>query len=156
MFSAQMLVTHSEINNQKHREAILTTMEYMEKSDVIPLINANDALELEELNKLPSGADNDKLAAEIAINWGAQTLLLCTDVDGFMVDGEVQKQVSVSEIDSLKDHIYESSKNGTGSMHSKLQAAAYAASLGIRAVIGHAEADYQQIINNQIGTQVVQ
>ena len=156
MFSAQMLVTHSELNNPKHLESILTTMESMEKSDVIPLINANDALELEELQKLPEGGDNDNLAAEIAINWGANTLLMCTDVDGFMVDGEVQKQISISDIDSLKNHIYEPSKNGTGSMHSKLQAAAMAASVGIRAVIGNAEADYQQIINNQIGTQGVQ
>jgi len=156
MFSAPMLVTHSEMNNQKHLESILTTMEAMEKSDVIPLINANDALELEELRKLPEGGDNDQLAAEIAGHWGAHTLLLCTDVDGFMVNGEVQKQVSVSDIDSLQEHIYEPSKNGTGSMHSKLQAAAYAARMGINAVIGHAEADYQQIINNQIGTQVVQ
>lgn len=156
MFSAQMLVTHSEMNNPKHLESILTTMEAMEKHDVIPLINANDALELEELQKLPEGGDNDQLAAEIAARWGAKTLLLCTDVDGFMVDGQVQKQVSVSEIDSLRDHIYEASKNGTGSMHSKLQAAAYAAKLGINAVIGNAEADYQKIINNEIGTQVVQ
>ena len=156
MFSAQMLVTHSEMNNQKHLESILTTMESMEKHDVIPLINANDALELEELQKLPHGADNDKLSAEIAAHWGASTLLLCTDVDGFLVNGEVQKQVSVSDIDSLSEHIYEPSNYGTGSMHSKLQAAAYAARLGIKAVIGHAEANYQQIINNEIGTQVVQ
>ena len=156
MFSAQMLVTHSEIKNQKHLEAILSTMEAMEQNDVIPLINANDALELEELNKLPTGADNDNLASEIAINWGANTLLLCTDVDGFMIDGKVQKQVSVSDIDSLKEHIFEPSKNGTGSMHSKLQAAANAARLGINAVIGNAESDYLQIINNEIGTQVVQ
>jgi len=156
MMSAQLLLTHSEIDNPKHSEALISTIESLESEDIIPLINANDALEREELNKLPEGGDNDDLAASLAIKLGAKALLLCTDVDGFMVDGEVQKKVSISEIESLSNHIYENGDVGTGGMYSKLKAGAKAVEAGVKVVIGNGEADYLKILANQAGTQVVQ
>jgi glutamate 5-kinase len=101
MMAAQVLVTHSEIDNPKHSQALLNTIENLEREGVIPMINANDALERDELNKLPEGADNDDLAASIAIKLGAKALLLCTDVDGYIQDNVVRDLVSVNEIETL-------------------------------------------------------
>jgi len=154
--TGEVLATHHELKDKDEKKALQQSIQRMREQLVVPVVNANDALEQKELRRLKEAGDNDFLAADLAVGIGAKVLLLCTDQDGFMVDGTVQGRVSVSDIGSLQHHIYESNDEGTGGMGTKLAAAAVAASAGIEAYIGNAGANYAQILAGEIGTQVVQ
>jgi glutamate 5-kinase len=163
LLSGQVLVTHSEL---KTKEAVRLQNWYGKmKGYGIPIINQNDALvdkrdKGNELAKLEIGADNDWLAADVAKCLGAEALILCTSgVDGMEVNGMLRHEVRASEIPSLRAHCYDANEEGTGSMDSKLEAAAWwveQADMN-EAYICNALANQETVLQgHRIGTQVLQ
>ncbi|MEM0174363.1 MAG: [LysW]-aminoadipate/[LysW]-glutamate kinase, partial [Sulfolobaceae archaeon] len=97
---------------------------FIEKFNVI--VMSPIALDLDE--GVPLNVDGDQTAFSVATSIKAETLILLTDVDGVLVNGEVVKKLSVNEAREL------SAKIGPG-MNRKLLMAAEAVEKGVKRVI---------------------
>ena len=125
--AAQLLLTHGDIDSrQRRRNAENTLRELRAFPRVVPVINENDSVAVEELRF----GDNDKLGAELAQLCGADLFLILTGSDGLQGDG--RRLAVVTDLDSVRCHITaEKGAHGTGGMGSKLDAVGFATAAGI-------------------------
>jgi glutamate 5-kinase len=124
---AQLLLTHSDLDSRTRHHNAQATLSHLIASGVVPIINENDSVAVEELNF----GDNDRLSAEVAILIEADTLIILTSVDGLLdADGKVVPIVKkFSEVNEfVRSDIGATS---TGGMVTKLQAAQIAVKAGI-------------------------
>lgn len=159
--ACQVLVTHEDISDERTGRALAQTHKSIHEAGIIPVYNQNDPIAIRdhnnELLKMDQGADNDWLAAGLAVRVGVQAVFFLTkSVDGFMKDGELESRVHADDVPSLQRYLYQSDGQGTGGMASKLEAAAHVARAGKLAFIGSVDASYIDIFHNRTGTQVVQ
>ncbi len=159
LVAGQVIVSHHEMEDKKEGPKLVDAYHDMRDSGVVPLFNENDVLETREMEELDKGGDNDGLAAHVATRLGGTTLLLLTSgADGFKANGDVEAKVMTADIPELAVHDYGTSDGGSGGIMPKLEAAARAVTdsrTGLRAFIGNAAADYEQILAGQIGTEVI-
>lgn len=144
---AQILLTSEDLNHRQRylnaRNTLLTLLSW----DVIPIINENDTVMVEEI-KL---GDNDNLAAMIALLMDADALISLTDIDGLydkdprtFADAELIPEVSTYR---RRLEAYASSipgALGTGGMLSKIKAARKVTAAGIPMII--AKGDKRDIL----------
>lgn len=133
---AQVLLTYDDLKERGRYNNVLDTMEaLLENSEVVPVINENDAVSVDELRY----GDNDTLAAWVANLTGADLLVLLSDIPGFYEDAKLEGQFLsvVTEITSeMKDAAGETSReDATGGMATKLGAADIVTKAGVSAVI---------------------
>lgn len=137
--AAQILLTRSDFNNQvRFRNAYDTIMELLDRK-VIPIINENDTVSIEEL----TFGDNDMLSALVSGLVHADLLVILTDING-LYDQNPFKYPNASRIDFLNEITDvqmkatdgAGSKVGTGGMYSKLNAAKTAMELNVPVFIG--------------------
>ena len=91
------------------------------ETDAVPVIAP--------LARGPLNVNADDAAAVLAVALGADRLVFVSDVPGVLVDGEVVRQLSESDISQLNGHL-------TGGIVPKLQAAVLAARGGVRVEVG--------------------
>lgn len=129
---AQLLLTYRDLDSRvSYANAQNTITRLFERKRVVPIINENDSVAVEELHF----GDNDKLSAEVAILAGADVLILLTSVDG-LLDGAGKTVALVRDIGSVAGLArQEKGKFSVGGMVSKLQAVKVAADAGIRTFI---------------------
>ncbi len=129
---AQLLLTHQDLDSRMRYENARNTLERLFWfGRVVPIINENDSVAVEELNF----GDNDMLSAEVAMLCRATLLVILTSVDGLLAnDGtriaEVNDVESVRSLATREGGVY-----SRGGMISKLEAANFARQAGIPAVI---------------------
>lgn len=130
----QLLLSHSDIDSRLRRENARNTMERLLAADaVIPVVNENDSVAVEELRF----GDNDRLSAEVAVLVGADLLVILTGVEGLLNHhGEVIAQVCDLE-EALGFVTEETGKFSVGGMRTKLEAARIAGQAAIPTVIAH-------------------
>lgn len=136
---AQILLTREDFYSQVRFHNLFNTIHELLQKDVIPIINENDSVAIDEL----TFGDNDMLSALVSGFLHANALMILTDVNG-LYDGnpkhqkEAKKYHFISEIsDSLLGVAGESgSAVGTGGMKSKLLASKKALSLGVSVFVG--------------------
>jgi glutamate 5-kinase len=129
---AQLLLTHSDLDSRIRRANAKNTIErLLATSDVVPIINENDSVAVEELKF----GDNDRLSAEVAMLATADLLLILTQVDGLMDQkGNVIRRVR--DIDRVKALATEGrGRFAVGGMISKLEAVKMAVEAGIPTAI---------------------
>jgi glutamate 5-kinase len=129
---AQLLLTGSDLCD--NRDRISATMRrLLQEGDIIPIVNENDSVAIEELRV----GDNDMLSARVAELLGAQTLVLLTTVDGLLDQNDqlIEKVGNLDEVAGLVRD--ESGKFSIGGMASKLQAVGYATKAGIEVMIAN-------------------
>jgi glutamate 5-kinase len=133
LHAAQLLLSHQDIDSRTRYQNARNTLERLLRfRNVIPVINENDSVAVEELRF----GDNDRLSAEVAILARADLLVILTSVEG-LLDSEQRLIPHVTDVDSVSD--LASAETGlfsTGGMVSKLQAVKLAVSAGIPSVIG--------------------
>ena len=79
---AQLLLTHGDIDSRQRRRNARNTLDrLLETRTIVPIINENDSVAVEELRSGVIG-DNDRLSAEVAQLIGADLLILATSSDG--------------------------------------------------------------------------
>lgn len=121
----------------------------------VVIINYNDAVADEEMQKVERSVDNDKLAGEVARLIDADTLLILTDVDGVMDRGELIP--FVDRLEDIEDLAHEGGM-GTGGARSKWIEAKEVAKDGIRSIIANGRAK-DTILNvakgQNVGTQFI-
>ena len=161
ILAGQLLVTHREIDSVEG-DILAGALQKNADEGVVTVTNENDLLSDEELKKLAYGGDNDGLASHIAKRIRANTLLLLTDVGGFKLNGEVQREISASERETLLSQCDGIGKGKKG-MAGKVEAAidAFQEPDGVRTVhIGHAGGFYEDMLSDipdgRPGTRVVQ
>ena len=137
---AQILLTKTIINNPSHCENFKNTIETLVEMGVIPIVNENDTIAIDEL-ELEIG-ENDSLSALVASLSGADLLLILSDIDGLYTDdphtNSEAEPISVveeitPEIETLAGGA--GSELGTGGMSTKINAAKIASEAGIDMVI---------------------
>ncbi|MBU3664514.1 MAG: glutamate 5-kinase [Chthoniobacterales bacterium] len=124
---AQLLLTHGDIDSrQRRRNAENTLRELLKHRNVIPVINENDSVAVEELGL----GDNDRLGAEVAGLCRADLYLILTRSDGLQADG--RRLPTVTDLGRARSHVTgEKGEHSTGGMASKLDAVDFATSTGI-------------------------
>ena len=130
---AQLLLTGSDL--AENRDRVLATLtRLLEERKIIPIINENDSVAVEELKV----GDNDMLSARVAALIGASQLILLTGVDGLMPPDGNEIIEEVSDVNDVLDFARdESRKFSIGGMASKLQAVAAATIAGISVTIAN-------------------
>ena len=110
----------------------------MLENGVLPIVNENDTVSIEEL----MFTDNDELSGLIAKMVGAQTLVLLTGVDG-LYNGNPSEPGSevirtIKPDDDLSRYIQsEKSTAGRGGMASKYKTACSVAATGIKVIVAN-------------------
>ena len=125
--AAQLLLTHGDIDSRQRRlNAENTLRELLAFPKVVPVINENDSVAVEELRF----GDNDRLGAEVAELCGADIFLILTGSDGLQGDG---RRVSVvTDLHQARRHVTaDKGAHSTGGMGSKLDAVAFTTAAGI-------------------------
>lgn len=136
---AQVLLTRNTMDDRKRYLNARTTFETLLEWKVLPIVNENDTVAVEEL----TFGDNDQLSALIAAKVDAELLMLLTDVDGLYdrpPSEEGARRISVIEqsggLPSVRYETRSSGKFSLGGMKSKLEAARLATRTGIFTFIG--------------------
>lgn len=132
---AQLLLTKYVIEGPR-KNNIINTVEELVNHHVIPIVNENDTVAIDEL-ELEFG-ENDTLAAQVALLCNADLLVIMSDIDGFYnanpkLDPNAQLIPVVNEIneDIRKLAGDAVSGLGTGGMITKLNAAELVMNEGI-------------------------
>ena len=137
---AQVLVTRDDFENLERRKNAQHTLLSLIQEKVIPIINENDTVAVEEIRM----GDNDNLAARVAAKVKADLLILLTDVDGLMTrpphhgKGKLIPRVNriTAQIESLA-HDTHGTDGGSGGMRTKISAAKLATRRGVPMVIAN-------------------
>jgi glutamate 5-kinase len=136
---AQLLLTHDDIFDARRRGNARNTLSKLLKSPgVVPIINENDSVAVEELRF----GDNDRLSSEVAQLVQARLLILLTSADGLLArktpSAKSQRIPVVTQIRDAFRHVTpEKGEHSTGGMQAKLQAVQSAMNAGIETVIAH-------------------
>jgi len=138
---AQILLTRSDFSNRQRIRNALMTLEELLAHRVVPIINENDTVAVDELKF----GDNDMLSALVANLVKAQKLVIITDTDGIYTD-DPRKNANATKIERVSEFSEElyriaggsGSSVGTGGMRSKIEAARIATSGGVPVFIGRA------------------
>lgn len=122
----QILVNHDDFDQRQRLVHFTNTIQCMLKHKIVPIINENDALAVEEIRV----GDNDTLSALCASTMQADLLILFSDIEGlYTKNPKVYKDaILLSEVTELTEDIMNMAQDtnsnvGTGGMKTKLQAA---------------------------------
>jgi len=156
---AQVLLTRSDLVQRSRYLNIYNTFQELLGLGVIPVVNENDTVAVEELKF----GDNDTLSAMVASLVQASWLFLLTDVDR-LYSADPRSFPDAKPITLVNDmqelaHLQTATKGsqwGTGGMATKITAATIATAAGVRTVIteGRFPHNIEKIIQGEaIGTQ---
>ena len=131
---AQLLLTHGDMDSRTRRKNAGNTIErLLERGNVVPIVNENDSVAVEELRF----GDNDHLSAEVATLARADLLIILTSADG-LVDAGGKVVPLVRDIEAVAGLVREEKgKLSVGGMVTKLQAVRLALEAGITTVIAN-------------------
>ncbi|CAL6276280.1 unnamed protein product [Bathycoccus prasinos] len=153
--TAQVLLTLENLSQKSQYSRAMNTFSSLFDYDVVPIVNENDTVAVEELRF----GDNDTLSAHVASLISAEYLFLFTDVDGLytsnpMKDPNAKRIQVVDDINKLMSEVDVASgagsAGGTGGMVTKLTAARIASAAGCKTVIGKST-DMEKIVECALG-----
>lgn len=130
----QLLVTRDDVEEPRRRHNLINTFDQLFSWDVIPIVNENDAVAVEEI----VFGDNDNLSAMVATLVNARRLIILTDIDG-LYDANPKTNPDaklIQQVNQITEDIFSLARGagsglGTGGMITKLQAADLASKAGI-------------------------
>jgi len=116
VIAGQVLLTGHDLENS--RRPLIQALKHG-----IPVVNANDPVNVDELREYEIARDNDRMAGWVVRTLGASKLIIQTDVDG-VKDGGNQVIEEISSFDDLRRiKLRSNSALGTGGMRSKIKVA---------------------------------
>src|SRR6202050_4946528 len=135
---AQILLTHQDLAERRRRQNANQTIDELLGAGVIPIVNENDTVAVEEIRL----GDNDVLSSLVASMMQAQMLVILSDVAGVLT-GDPRKRSDARLIPlitnpeaEMKGLVAESAGPlGSGGMGAKVKAAQKAARAGIAVII---------------------
>ena len=138
---AQVLLTKNVLFNEHLRQNAYNTFSTLLEMGIIPIVNENDTVAIDELVGNNFG-DNDNLSAIVADLLDADLLVIMSDIDG-LYDCDPRKNKDAKRFEVVKlidDDIRKmasgsGSNRGTGVMITKVSAAAVANEAGINCCV---------------------
>ena len=137
---AQLLITGDDVKNEQRHRNFSNTLHRLLELGALPILNENDTVATDEIVI----GDNDTLAAHVAESVKADLLILLSDIDGlYTADPHKDPNAKlIPVIDAMTEEIYalaggSSTKQGTGGMVTKLQAADICMKAGCDMVIAN-------------------
>lgn len=135
---AQILLTGDDFEHEDRLSNFQNTVQRLLELGVLPIVNENDTIATSEITV----GDNDTLSAMVAVNTGADLLILLSDIDGlYTADPHKDREaVCIPEVRELTEEIFllaggSGTARGTGGMKTKLQAAKLCMEYGVDMVI---------------------
>ena len=107
----QILLTHDVLEYPLSRQNALNTFNSLLEWGVIPIVNENDTVAVDEMDHHTKFGDNDQLSAIVSSIVDADLLVMLSDIDGFFDETTLEAAGG------------KGSKFGTGGMMTKLKAA---------------------------------
>lgn len=153
---AQVLLTRGDFADRRRFLNARNALERLLQMKVIPVINENDTVSVDELKV----GDNDSLSALVAALVDAQLLVILSDIEG-LYDRDPRTNPQAKLLPEVYDITGEleaaaggaGSGVGTGGMVTKLQAAKTAGETGVPMVI--AKSNIKNVIGRVVGGDVV-
>ena len=138
----QVLLTHDDLEHRRRHLNARNTMLKLLEHGVIPIVNENDVVSVDEIKF----GDNDALASRTAMLVEAGLLVLLTTVNGFRATDAKGRSRKVDFLpgvtpETLSHTVGKGSEFSTGGMASKLTSAAEAARMGATVVIANGRQD---------------
>lgn len=159
---AQLLITGEDIANEIRHRNFSNTLNRLLQLGALPIINENDTV---ATNEIVIG-DNDTLAAIVAQSVGAELLILLSDIDGlYTADPHTDPNARLlHRVTHIDEHILalagiSSTKQGTGGMITKLQAAQICMDCGCAMVIANGRTPenlYDILEGKDVGTKFME
>jgi glutamate 5-kinase len=143
---AQILLTAEDLSNRASYVHTCDVLGLLLKIGVVPIINENDAVSVDELMRTEgykvNFSDNDILSVLVAGAVCADLVIILSDVEGLYTTDPSQPSAElIKTVDSitaeLKSSLNGKSKLGRGGIQSKIKAAEIATSCGIPVIIAN-------------------
>ncbi len=122
----QILLTHDVLEYPLSRQNALNTFNSLLEWGVIPIVNENDTVAVDEMDHHTKFGDNDQLSSIV----DADLLVMLSDIDGFFdknprkyADAKLFERITKIDETTLEAAGGKGSKFGTGGMMTKLKAA---------------------------------
>lgn len=152
----QVLLTHADLNDRIRHLNARNTIMTMLRNRIIPLVNENDVVAVDEIRF----GDNDLLGAMVATLIDADLLLLLTTSDGLFHTENGRLVQRIPRLDDITDETLsmaqgKGSEWSSGGMGSKLQSADRAIKAGTPVVIanGHQQRILERVLEGEdLGT----
>ena len=152
LHAAQVLLSAGDLEERQRYLNIRNTIHALfDMGNVVPIVNENDSVAIEELKF----GDNDTLAARVAAKIGADLLIILSDVDG-LFDRNPARHPGARLIEEVRQVTSEIEAYATdtevetsvGGMTTKLTAAKIACAAGLRTIIanGHRPGVLRQVL----------
>jgi len=126
LLCSQVLLSADVFDSRKHTAHAKNAIDTLLKNNVVPIINENDTVSIEEL----VFGDNDRLSAHVAHYFDAQMLIILSDIDAFYdkdpnkyTDAKRRAVVHALEEDELNAEHTPNNEFATGGIVTKLQSA---------------------------------
>jgi glutamate 5-kinase len=137
---AQILLTQDDFNDPVRTLNMRNTLFTLVDEGIIPIINENDTIAVEEIRI----GDNDTLAAQSAVLWSADLLILFSDIDG-LYDKNPKDHPGAELLDEVRNiaevltriSIGGVNNFGTGGIVTKIDAAQRTIPYGIPLILAH-------------------
>ena len=134
----QVLLTRDVVEDDHIRENVV--------NKIIPIVNENDTVAIDEIENIVRFGDNDNLSAIVAELVSADLLIILSDIDGFY-DSDPRKNPNSKLIKTVEEITPEleacaggaGSNLGTGGMATKLTAAKRAISANCNMILANGE-----------------
>lgn len=138
----QILIVSDDFTNQEHFKNFVLNIEVMLAHKILPIINENDVMKMEDLRV----NDNDMLSAMVAVGLKADKLLILTNQDGLFTDNpdhnkDAELIKNVCKIDTKIKAACSIGKSdlGVGGMCAKITSVDYAIKHGVETLIGNGD-----------------
>jgi glutamate 5-kinase len=140
--TAQILLTQADLRDRKRYINARNTIMALLRKGVVPIVNENDTVAVDELVFGERFGDNDIISAMVAILSESRLLIMLTSVDGLFEGKDQVIDVVEKVTDKIKGYARtEKSVFGKGGMQSKIRAAKIMADSGEIAVIANGQKD---------------
>ncbi|WP_076460842.1 glutamate 5-kinase [Limosilactobacillus caccae] len=143
---AQLLLTRDVLEFPVSRQHTLNTINTLLAQHVIPIVNENDPVSVDELDHHTTFSDNDELSAQVATTIDADLLIVLTDINALYTKDphKYPDAQAITEVPVLTPEIEEaasgsSTRFGTGGMVTKLRAAATVMKAGKQMILCNGE-----------------
>ena len=136
----QVLLTHDDFSRKVRTRNASRTIKSMLDHDVIPIVNENDVVAVEEIQAVQKLGDNDLLASLVCGLINAKLAIMLTTADGLREPGANGRTRRVKFIEKITRSTFDLVKGSdneisTGGMASKLKAVDSISKQGCDAVI---------------------
>jgi glutamate 5-kinase len=158
---AQALLTKTDLSNRHGYLNARNTLLALLELGVIPIINENDVVAVDEIHERKFG-DNDNLSAMVANLIDADLLMILTDIAGLYTadpnrNPDAKLVPVVKKIDAGIEKLVSGSTSGlgTGGMVTKIEAAKLATTCGVTVIIadGRVSGNLEQVAcGEEVGT----